>query len=86
MVGKTPQPRSSTFLNWMLSNETQDDGEAEDIQETAEAAFAASSLAGAALFLTFCAIGPKLISKGSFSAFRKPDSPRIASDLFTVPQ
>jgi hypothetical protein len=29
-----PHQRSQTFLNWMPSNETQDDGEAEDIQES----------------------------------------------------
>jgi hypothetical protein len=34
---------STVTLLWMPSNETQDDGEAEDIQETAFAAFAASS-------------------------------------------
>jgi thioredoxin-like negative regulator of GroEL len=36
-------PTLADFLNWAPSNETQDDGEAEDIRETAEAAFAASS-------------------------------------------
>jgi hypothetical protein len=36
-------PTLTDFLNWMPSNETQDDGEAEEIQESAEAAFAASS-------------------------------------------
>jgi hypothetical protein len=37
-----PKGRNFTF-NLLSSNENQDDGEAEDIQETAEAAFAASS-------------------------------------------
>jgi hypothetical protein len=36
-------PTLADFLNWMPSNETQDDGEAEDIRETAEAAFDTSS-------------------------------------------
>jgi hypothetical protein len=35
-------PTLADFLNWMSSNETQDDGEAEEIQESAEAAFATS--------------------------------------------
>jgi hypothetical protein len=41
-IGALP-PTLADFLNWMLSNETQDDGENEDIQESAEAAFAAPS-------------------------------------------
>jgi hypothetical protein len=39
-------PTLADFLNWMPSNETQDDGVAEDIQESAEAAFTASSHKG----------------------------------------
>jgi hypothetical protein len=38
-----PAPTLTDFLNWMPSNDTQDDGEGEEIQEIAEAAFAASS-------------------------------------------
>jgi hypothetical protein len=36
-------PTLADFLNWMPSTETQDDGVAEDIQESAEAALAATS-------------------------------------------
>jgi hypothetical protein len=36
-------PTLTDFLNWMPSTETQDDGVAEEIQESAESAFAASS-------------------------------------------
>jgi hypothetical protein len=36
-------PTLTDFLNQMPSNDAQDDGEAEDIRESAEAAFAASS-------------------------------------------
>jgi hypothetical protein len=34
---------AAEFLNWMPSTEPQDDGAAEDIQESAEAAIAATS-------------------------------------------
>jgi len=36
-------PTLANFLNWMPSTEPQDDGVAEDIQESAEAALAATS-------------------------------------------
>jgi hypothetical protein len=36
-------PTLADFLNWMPSNETQVDGAAENIQESAEAALAATS-------------------------------------------
>jgi hypothetical protein len=36
-------PTLADFLNWMPSTEPQDDGVAEDIQESAEAALAATS-------------------------------------------
>jgi hypothetical protein len=41
---RIPHQRSlAEFLNWMPSTESQDDGAAEDIQESAEAALAATS-------------------------------------------
>jgi hypothetical protein len=36
-------PTLADFLNWMPSTETQDAGDAEEIQESAEAALAATS-------------------------------------------
>jgi hypothetical protein len=36
-------PTLAAFLNWMPSTEPQDDGAAEDIQESVEAALAATS-------------------------------------------
>ena len=39
----TKSKKNTDFLNWMPSNDTQDDGEAEENQDIAEAAFATSS-------------------------------------------
>jgi hypothetical protein len=39
----TTAPTLAEFLNWMPSTEPPDDGAAEDIQESAEAALAATS-------------------------------------------
>jgi hypothetical protein len=42
-LGLPAAPTLAEFLNWMPSTEPPDDGAAEDIQESAEAALAATS-------------------------------------------
>jgi hypothetical protein len=57
-----PHQRLADFLNWMPSTETQDAGDAEEIQESAEAALAATSQGICQLSLSLSLITPnKLI-------------------------